>query len=218
MTIRYGRALSVRSSSDYSGFMEVYREAFGGEPYFETYTDDEIRAIWDEHVSNGRIILAWDEEDLGRVVGFGCSLPLHHAHHDVQEFLAGCIDDGLLPEDFSFDNSWYMSELGVLEAYRNRGIAYELVRNRLLDVSHIRAKYYIMRTAHDKPSNSRHLYEQLGGQPVSRLHDVSDTAQVTENESESAIRVYLFGSSGEALTRITRKIAAKQSASATEAS
>lgn len=210
MRIRFGPVHRMHQSTlDVNGFIKVYREAFGGEPYFEEYTDDEIRAIWDEHLADGRIILAKDEEDAGRVVGLGCSLPLHHAHEDVQEFLASCMAEGLLPADFTFQNAWYMSELGVLAAYRNQNIAYELVRHRLLDVSHMGAKYYIMRTAADKPSNSRHLYERLGGKPIDKLHDVSDTAQVTENVSQSEMRVYLFGESREAMHNLSARLTEK---------
>lgn len=194
------------AQSDINGFMEVYREAFGGEPYNETYTDEQLREIWDEHMANGRIILARDE-DSNKVVGFGCSLPLHRAHQDVQDFLAECIADGeLLPEDFTFQNTWYMSELGVLESHRNRGIAYDLVRNRMFDVSHSNKRYFIMRTAADKPSNSRHLYEQLGAKAVDRLHDVSETDQVQINQAESILRVYLYGVCNEAIARLDDKI------------
>lgn len=208
-----GRALNSTSLADFNGFKTVYREAFGGEPYFEQYTDDEIREIWDEHMALGRIILAKDPEAHGKVIGFGCSLPLHHAPQNVQDFLVGCMEEGLVPADFTLNNVWYMSELGVLEAYRGHGIAYKLVGARLTDVDHASLAvqihggkyYYVMRTAADKPSNSRHLYEQLGAVPIDRVHDVSDTDQVTQMGSQSVKRVYLFGESKEALHRLSRK-------------
>lgn len=207
MTIRFGPVPKGFGSTklEVDGFIKVYKEAFGGEPYFEVYSDDDVREIWDEHMADGRIILAKDEEANGKVVGFGCSLPLHHAPQNVQDFLARCMERGLLPADFSFENTWYMSELGVLEDYRKRGIAYELVRHRLIDVSHSGKRYYIMRTA-DERSNSRHLYEQLGALVVSEKHDVSDTEQVQEQLSQSVFRVYLYGNSRDALHALAQKL------------
>ena len=82
-----------------------------------------------------------------------------------------------LPVDFTFENAWYMSELAVLEEYRNQGIAYQLVRHRLIDVSHGRSAFYVMRTAvgevqldaplpsggcRGHPGGARHLRQRPG--------------------------------------------------------
>ncbi len=186
--VYYGPA-HFNSAHDIDGFIKVFREAFAGAPYFEQYTVDQARAIWDEHFQHGRIILA---KDGSKIVGLGCSVPLHKAPQAVQEFLADMKEKGYLPDDFTPNSAWYMSELAVLEKYRNRGIAYELVRHRLIDVSHGRAAYYVMRTDSEE-SNSMHLYLRVGAKAIPVLQDVSSSEQVTENGSESTTRIFLFG-------------------------
>lgn len=203
--VHYGPAL-FDSATDINGFTTVYKEAFGGPPYFEQYTNEEVRAIWDKHRHHGRIILA---KEGGKVIGLGCSVPLSKAPEDVQDFLASCKEKGHLPDDFTPDSAWYMSELAVLEEYRNRGIAYELVRHRLIDVSHGRSAFYVMRTA-SKESNSMHLYLRVGAKAIPELQDVSEIDQVTENGSESTTRLYLFGDSASALHFLTRRLNGNQ--------
>lgn len=208
--VHYGPALFT-GASDIAGFINVYKEAFGGPPYNETYTDEEVRAIWDEHFAHGRIILA---KHGGKVVGLGCSVPLNRAPQEIQDFLAMCkrkgyLDmckrKGYLPVDFTFENAWYMSELAVLEEYRNQGIAYQLVRHRLIDVSHGRSAFYVMRTAAAK-SNSMHLYLRAGAEVIPEVHDISDSDQVKENGSKSEERIYLFGSSALALNFLALRL------------
>lgn len=194
------------SATDIQGFINVYKEAFGGKPYGEVYTDEQVRAVWDEHVQHGRIILA---KHKSKVIGLGCSIPLKHAPADVQEFLDHCKHLGHLPEDFGPTTARYMSELGVLSDYRRRGVASELVRHRLIDVSHNRTKYYVMRTA-EVSSNSRPLYEQAGATVLPVVHHIQDSEQVTENKSQSKSRVYLYGLSADALRHVTTWLEDKQ--------
>lgn len=196
--VYYGPA-HFNSAHDIDGFIKVFREAFAGAPYFEEYTVDQARAIWDEHFQHGRIILAKDGSE---IVGLGCSVPLYKAPQAVQEFLADMKKKGYLPNDFTPNSAWYMSELAVLEKYRNRGIAYELVRHRLIDVSHGSSAYYVMRTD-SKESNSMHLYLRVGADVLPEVQDVSDSEQVTENGSESTTRIYLYGRSVDALHFLT---------------
>ena len=199
--VHYGPALFT-GASDIDGFIKVYREAFAGHPYYEEYTVDQARAVWDEHFQHGRIILA---KHGGKVIGLGCSVALSKAPQDVQDFLADMKVKGYLPDDFTPDAAWYMSELAVSEEYRNQGIAYELVRHRLIDVSHGRSAYYVMRTD-SMESNSMHLYLRVGAETIPELQDVSDGDQVKENGSKSTVRIYLFGKSVEALHFLTGRL------------
>jgi ribosomal protein S18 acetylase RimI-like enzyme len=147
----------------------------------------------------GSIILAHDDEsESNSVVGFGCAIPLPKAPQDVQDFLHQRQLDGSLPKDFAPAKTWYMSELGVLTSYRERGLAYQLVRHRLISINHAGGTHYVMRTAATK-SLSRHLYERLGAQPVTVEQDVSSSEQVTKNGSKSTKRVYLYGKTSDAL-------------------
>jgi GNAT superfamily N-acetyltransferase len=174
-------------TSDIKAFIEVYKEAFGGPPYFEHYTDEEVlEEVWEPHITHGRVVLARDTET-DEVIGFGCAIPLAKAPGDIQEFLASCWMQGELSEEFVPNRTWYMSEMGVRESYRKQGVAYQLVRDRLLSVSHAGGTHYVMRTAAEG-SNSRHLYEKVGSVPLAHEQDVSATEQVTVMGSQSTKR------------------------------
>ena len=71
---------------DESEFIKVYKEAFGGPPYFEQYSDEEVREeIVLPHLRDGVVAYATDNDTL---VGFGCALPFDRSPEDVQEFLS----------------------------------------------------------------------------------------------------------------------------------
>lgn len=185
-------ALSL--TTDRRGFVRAYQEAFGGPPYFESYSEqDVLDEVWFPHLQDGIIILALDDE---LVIGFGCALPLTKAPADVATFLAERTEETELPTDLS--KVWYMSELGVLESYRRRGIGYSLVRHRLLTINHRGGTHYAFRTA-AVGSNSIHLYRKVGARELTELQDVSTSEQVVVNGSHSTARVYLHGDCESAL-------------------
>lgn len=96
-----------------------------------------------------------------------------------------------------------MSELGVRCSYRGMGIAWELVRLRMLEVITRGNKHpqYFMRTA-SVGSNSMPMYMKSGAIPLYQQQDVSSTEQATENHTQSLQRIYLWGD----CTVSTRKI------------
>ena len=171
-----------------TGFVFVYKDAFGGAPYFETYTDEEVvRDIWLPHLQNGIIVLAREGES---VIGFACALPLCSAPADVREFLEEQKRRGGFPIDFT--TVWYNSELGVYTTLRKRGIGYALMRARLGEIRARGGEKYVARTAAEG-SNSLHLYERIESTKLSELQNVAASAQVLVNKSQSAARVYLYG-------------------------
>lgn len=174
--------------SQRDGFVEAYKEAFGGPPYYEHYSTDEVLdEVWNPHVKDGITILALDGN---HVVGFGCALPIEKAPSDIGDFVTSQYTYGDLPIDPG--KTWYMSELGVLTPYRRRGIGYALVRHRLESIVARGDVHYVFRTA-AQGSNSIHLYRNLGATQLSAAQDVSATEQVTVNGSQSTARVYLYG-------------------------
>lgn len=180
--------------TDRLGFIRAYQEAFSGPPYKEHYTDEQVLdEVWYPHLDGGVVILAFDDQ---KVVGFGCAQPLLKAPDEVREFLDNS-------EHFSGDISktWYMSELGVLESHRKHGIGYQLVRHRMLSISHRGITHYAFRTAAEG-SNSIHLYRKIGAHEIAELQDVGNTEQVRVNGSESTERVYLHGVVAEALAKL----------------
>lgn len=140
-------------------------------------------------MKDGVVVYATDSETL---IGFGCAIPFNRSPDDVQEFLSNLSKDGRLPRSFDYKNAWYMSELGVRCSYRGMGIAWELVRLRMLRVIAHGCNQYFMRTA-SVGSNSMPMYMKSGAIPVSQQQDVSSTEQVTENHTQSLQRIYLWG-------------------------
>lgn len=198
--IRVSKVVTPYGKADLDGFVGAFIHAFSGEPYNESYIDEEVvNSVWHPHLEMGSIILAHDDElDANSVVGFGCAIPLPKAPQEVQTFLHQRQLDKSLPSDFIPAKTWYMSELGVLTSYRERGLAYQLVRHRLISINHAGGTHYVMRTAAEG-SMSRHLYERLGAQLVAVEHDISSSDQVKKNGSTSTKRVYLYGKTSDAL-------------------
>ena len=153
-----------------------------GPPYFEEYTDCEIyEGVIAPYMKDGVVVYATDSETL---IGFGCAIPFNRSPDDVQEFLSNLSKDGRLPRSFDYKNAWYMSELGVRCSYRGMGIAWELVRLRMLRFIAHGCNQYFMRTA-SVGSNSMPMYMKSGAIPVSQQQDVSSTEQATENHTQS---------------------------------
>lgn len=155
--IRYVPVNDATPKIDRDGFIRAYQEAFGGPPYFETYSTEEVmEEVWLPHVKDGIIVLALDDEC---VVGFGCAMPVLKLPPKVKEFLMLHQGEGSFPVDL--DRAWYMSELGVVTSHRQRGIGYSLVKHRLLTIDHRGDTHYVFRTAAEG-SNSIHLYRKIG--------------------------------------------------------
>ncbi len=203
--IRYVRVDSRKTESGNfeTGFVAAYKEAFGGPPYNEVYTDEQvIGEVWNPHLERGIVVLALDADV---VVGFGCAKPIRLAPQDVQDFLAERQRAGVFP--VNLHNLWYMSEIGVLNRYRGQGIGLQLVRHRLIWINErgmthkLDGGNFVMRTA-VRDSNSVRIYSSIGAKQLPGLQDVSDSDQVLVNKSQSNERVYLFGSCDLALWKI----------------
>ena len=198
--IRYMPAGDASQDSHRIGFIRTYQEAFGGPPYFETYSDEEVtEEVWLPHVKHGIVVLAFDND---HVVGFGCAMPASKSPAEVVEFLIrhqGAASS--LPDDI--DHMWYMSELGVATSHRRRGIGYSLVKHRLAMIDQRGDTHYVFRTAADG-SNSIHLYRKIGAVELADLQDVSVSDQVKLNGSQSTERVYLHGECAHALDELSR--------------
>lgn len=177
------------------GFIAVYKHAFGGPPYNEAYTDEQVeRDVWLPHLQNGVIALAVCAEE---IIGFGCGLPLEHAPEDIRSHLVSVLSENLP----SFSDTWYFSELGVLCNHRHKGIGTQLVGQVLAGIL-LRGNYhYVMRTAAEG-SNSRHIFESIGSDLIPGLQDVSESDQVMVNQSQSTERVYLHGRCAHGLAKI----------------
>lgn len=195
--IRYTPVGDATQESYRVGFIRAYQEAFGGPPYFETYSSEEVMEdVWLPHVRDGIVVLALDDD---RVVGFGCAMPVLKSPSEVKEFLMRHQETNSLPIDLS--HAWYMSELGVVTSHRQQGIGYALVKYRLNEIEHRGDSHYVFRTAADG-SNSIHLYRKIGAMELTELQDVSISDQVQVNGSQSMARIYLYGGCAPALQEL----------------
>jgi hypothetical protein len=194
---------SSTSASDIQDFVAAYRDAFGGAPYFETYSDEYIRdEVLIPHLENGLVVVARDN---GHVVGFGCTVPVYSSPPDVMEYIKKLSTEPGLPSDLALERTWYMSELGTVTTYRLRGVAYQVVRSRLISVSHMGGLFYFMRTAKEG-SNSRHLYARIGALPIGQPQNVGGLRVTKDSSSRSLERQYMYGRVSDGLEAVLGRI------------
>lgn len=129
----------------------LYRNIFSKAPYFESFTDSEIRGYFLEYATQGLFYVARVEN---RVIGFGAALPLWR-QPEVSEILK---ERGVNPA-----SGWYMADLGVDNDYRRNGIARTLVMLRMSKMN--KGSTVIMRTSVNN-KESQALYRELGFTPV----------------------------------------------------
>ncbi len=163
----------------FAGFATVYKEAFGGPPYFETYTDEDICShVWEPHISECVIVAEAPE-----VVGLSCC-------HAILAPTEPNIRDFLLTQELPFDphEGIYMSELAVRSEERRNGLGLALVQARFVWAKKRGFRFYLMRTA-ASGSNSARLYRRLGAKQTSFMQNVSGNDIVTA----STERIFLWG-------------------------
>jgi ribosomal protein S18 acetylase RimI-like enzyme len=163
----------------FAGFATVYREAFGGAPYFEEYTDDGIRQdVWTPHIPECVIVA-----ETSQVVGLACC-------HAVLAPTEPSIRAFLLTQELPFDprEGIYMSELAVLMEERQKGLGEALIQARFRWAKERGFRFYLLRTA-ASGSNSQRLYERLGAKRTTFTQDVSLDGIVTS----STQRIFLWG-------------------------
>lgn len=181
----------ITDKSDYrfDAFCKVYREAFGGAPYFETFKDEYLKGLWENHIDCIMIIASVNAS----LVGFGCAHPaLSDLEPEIKDFMIAHAKE----LDIPLETTVYMSELGVSTSARRNGIGKKLILERMLQAEQQGFTHYSLRTAANG-SNSFRLYMSLGAKVIEAIHDVSHS----EIKSASKERVYLCGSLSTALRK-----------------
>ena len=145
----------------YAGLIERYQEIFAEPPYFEQFSDNEVRELFTAYTVEGLVFLIQDDP---AIVGFGAVLPF------VKSPVA------YLGERFGIDpeHTWYMTELGIKREYRKRGLACQLVQailNLLTSDNTV-----ILRTS-ERNIAAQSLYSGLGFQTISVTENVSQQRQ-----------------------------------------
>lgn len=163
----------------FAGFAAVYKEAFGGAPYFEEYTDEGIRHdVWTPHIPECVIVA-----ETSQVIGLACC-------HAILAPTEPGIRAFLLTQELPFDphEGVYMSELAVLTEERQKGLGEALIRARFRWAKERDFRFYLLRTA-ASGSNSQRLYERIGAKRTAFTQDVSLDGIATA----SSQRIFLWG-------------------------
>lgn len=173
------RHIKRADDSAFAGFAAVYKEAFGGPPYFETYTDKQVwEDVWEPHVSECVIVA-----ETSQVVGLACC-------HAILAPTEPSIRSFLLTQMLPFDlrEGIYMSELAVRMEERQQGLGEALIHARFRWAKMQGFRFYLLRTAANG-SNSQRLYERLGARRTSFTQNVAQGGIATA----STERIFLWG-------------------------
>lgn len=130
-------------------FISLYKEVFGGAPYFESFEDDEVREIIQKQ-NLFLLVKVKDQELLGFVAG----IPLSCTGNKKQ------IWDLL---DFPSEVN-YICELGVCSKYRGQGLGYKLIAAyiRAHEQSKKKINSFALRTKKTNNEAAQNLYKKLG--------------------------------------------------------
>ncbi|MBW1879698.1 MAG: GNAT family N-acetyltransferase [Deltaproteobacteria bacterium] len=144
-------------------FIDSYRVIFRGPPYLEDMTEELAGFSWDYLTGHpGHITLvAVNPEEV--VVGFGIAVPL-----TVTRLVAAQLA-GLVPHKYTY----YLAELGVLDAYRGRGLGRVLIHERIKLMDHKLYSHVVLRVS-AKRHPSADLYESMGFVDMGVYMDVSN--------------------------------------------
>lgn len=170
-----------------ANFIHLYQTIFSEPPWEETWSDQEvIDRAWEPLVGNGCLFLALDGDT---PIGFGGASTLAGG---IAEFSHDFLLEHRHMLGFPLENAVYMSELAVLSGYRRRGIATQLVYERLMWAKSQGLTHFIFTTAEDG-SNSKTLYlEKLGGHVIPGLRQ--EYNEEDGGQSKAKYRVYIGGS------------------------
>ncbi len=100
---------TIRKGVSFEDFKNVYK-VFSGAPYYEKYTEEEYKEIFDEYNRKGIIIGAYNEDECIGLIA---------------------LEDGFKKEqgvDYSGRRVRYLADLAVLEKYRKLGLGFRDIR------------------------------------------------------------------------------------------
>ena len=157
-----------------NGLCQTYQEAFSQAPYFEYFSDSDVKEIFESYLKTGISFVAVDK---GQVIGFSAATPID-ANPGVLDAVRNSITKS---------NVWYMADLGVKSDYRRQGIANELVKIRIDSIPN--NAQIIMRTSVDNHA-SQNIYKALGFTRIQNA--IQNVEQARQNQSvQSDIRLFM---------------------------
>lgn len=135
------RLLHVQSPEEAApfraSFVGAYQDIFSEPPYNERFFPSEAESVLQQYLQTpeNTTILAVKGES--SVVGFGVGVPAG-SRPDIARELRGLLPVG---------HTWYLAELGILSAWRSRGLGRALVNVRLGLVDPQRYSHVVLRTS-----------------------------------------------------------------------
>lgn len=175
---------TIKSYSDryQAGYCELYIETWKSEPYGELFTQKEIV----EHlVTNNGYHYLLMEEETDTVVGFVAGRPLLN---DCPFFLNESNVDPM--------TTFYIDELGVLDAHRKRGWAQTLMRYLMSCAREQGFKQFVLRTHSSESNPALKLYDRLGFKTKmtssGEIHRVATQQTRIDSRPETDLRIYFY--------------------------
>ncbi len=157
------RRLTEDTATDWrAAFIGAYQTIFSGHPYYERYYPSEAEGIFHTLLRANDGIFLVATKGATQVVGFGVTTPLV-AKPSVSAELTG-----LVPAK----HTMYLAEMGVLEAYRGRGLGKILVSERIRLMDRANYSHVVLRVSTTE-SPSLQLYKDLGFEEMGVYMEVS---------------------------------------------
>ena len=177
----------ITSSDDIAeeSFIDVYKKAFAGAPYFETFDSTFVREkVWQAHP--GQVIIVAEEQ--GKVIGLICGHCVSEA--SISPSACDFIREQLGPV-INERGTLYFSELAVTPSHQGIGVASVLVASALTWASENHIPKFILRTAAEG-SNSLGIFKKFGARELKFTQEV-EGAEAGGPSTASNRRMYLAG-------------------------
>ena len=163
-----------------TNYIKIYKDIFSKAPYFEIFTDEEVKEVYRLSLLDSTISLLAIKDN--QIIGFALGIQL--SIHNDEKF------KNLVSEYFNLDKVLYNAELGVLPEYRGLGIGSELVDKRVLFAKEMGYETICMRTKKEG-SMSISLYQKLGFKILEGVEEISTTEKnILLNELDVRIILY----------------------------
>lgn len=183
--IRVFRLTRLSDRQAVNGFIDVYREAFAGPPYFEKMTKKHVREhVLKPHLKHGLVLIALVD---GKVSGLGCGYPmLAPIHTEIRDFLLAQPAEQV---PFNPHFAFFESELAARATVRKMGLG-----NHLLKLMHRwawdnRFTVYVGRTA-DSGSNAIRLHLRNGAIQLPFVQEAGEEEKAVGSKAERKVWFY----------------------------
>jgi ribosomal protein S18 acetylase RimI-like enzyme len=145
----------LSSEADLAGlraeFIGAYQSIFSKAPYFERHTPAEAEGRFHRLTSIQDQITLAARDAQGSLAGFAIAVPLR------SQQLIATILHGLVPPA----HTYYLAELGVLEAHRRSGLGRALVRERIQRMDQDLYSHVVLRVSASRNA-SYEMYRNMG--------------------------------------------------------